>query len=71
MFNIFKLFPLSIDVIDIPGVICECKACCSRCGDNGSALTLIASGDVDGGGVLADMARCGTPLEITKHNIHI
>lgn len=36
---------------------------CSLCGDNGSALTLIASGDVDGGGVLLEMERCGTPLK--------
>lgn len=60
--KMFKLFPFSIDVIDIPGVIWVCKMC-SLCGDNGSALTLIASGDVDGGGVLLEMERCGTPLK--------
>lgn len=36
---------------------------CSRGGDTGSDFTLIDKGDVEGGGVLLDMARWGSPLQ--------
>lgn len=36
--------------------------CCSRGGDTGSDFTLICIGDVEGGGVLLDTAKCGRPL---------
>lgn len=35
---------------------------CSRGGETGSDFTLMCSGDVEGGGVLFDTAKCGKPL---------
>lgn len=36
---------------------------CSRGGLIGSLLILTGNGDVDGGGVLLDTAKCGRPLQ--------